>query len=143
GQVGWQWRSGQRLEGFFLDQGDRSSRHVSGQLVRSADEDEEDADLLWIGGRASGTWALGRFGEIDYRLDGATVGGQETLFDFDDADERSRRVDAVSDQAVRGWAWDGSVSWRTTFPGGLTFTLGRAVGSGDRDPDDGRDDSFR
>jgi hypothetical protein len=143
GQVGWQWFSNQRLEGFFLDQSDRSSRPALGQIIRSADEDKEDADLLWLGGRVSGTWTLGRLGQIDYRLDGATVRGQETLFRFKDAGENGRRVSGVSDLDVAGWAWDGGLTWRTPLPGNVAFTVGRAVGSGDRDPRDGRDESFR
>lgn len=143
GQVAWQWSSNQRLEGFFLDQSDRSIRPALGQIIRRAERDKEDADLLWWGGRVSGTWALGRLGQIDYRLDGATVRGQETLFDFKDAGENASRVSAISDRDVSGWAWDGGLTWRTPLPGSVAFTVGRAMGSGDRDPRDGRDESFR
>ena len=145
GHTAWLWTKDHRLDAFFLYQNDHSSRQSVGQLVKKGREDPSDAALLWLGARASGEQDLDRFGELDYRLEGAWVSGHEILFDFkkDKKKKSRRRVSSRTERDVAGWALDSGVSWETRLPGRPTLTLGYALGSGDRTPDRGKDQAFR
>ena len=46
-------------------------------------------------------------------------------------------------RTVNGWGFDSSLSWAMPWWIKPTFTLGYAVGSGDRNPESGGDHSFR
>lgn len=143
GHAAWSWAKDQRLAGFFLYQNDHSSRQSIGQLVREEREDPSDADILWLGARASGELDLDRFGELDYWVDSASVVGEEILLNFNKAEGGLRRVSSRIKRDVIGWAFDGGLTWETPIAGRPTLTLGYALGSGDRKPDRGTDRAFR
>jgi hypothetical protein len=46
-------------------------------------------------------------------------------------------------QRVRGWAIDVGARWDTQLPGQPLFTMGYAMGSGDKNPSKGTDRAFR
>ena len=52
-------------------------------------------------------------------------------------------VTSRSKQRVRGWAFDLGVRWDSQLPGEPLFTLGYAVGSGDKNPERSPDRAFR
>ncbi|MDX1648809.1 MAG: alginate export family protein [Myxococcota bacterium] len=139
----WRWASDQRLALFFLGQRDRSAVERLGRRVSEEREDELDADLSWLGLRATGGLELGRAGRLAYWGEGGFVWGRERAADFDDAPEGGLVVDEVVERDVQGWALDVGVTWRTPLPGDPSLSLGYAVGSGDRRPDDGREQGFR
>jgi hypothetical protein len=145
GHTAWNWARDQWLDGFFLYHNDRSGRQRVGQRVKAAKEDPSDAELLWLGMRVSGELDLGRFGELEYLVDGAWVGGREIMFDFREEREKKRylRVSSRTERAVTGWALNAGLSWETKFPGRPTLTLEYALGSGDRTPERGTERAFR
>ena len=127
----WEWRERNQLEVFFLHQRDRSSTELVGQRVKSSREDENDADLTWAGLSARGHWKLGRPGRLRYWVDTAVVDGRGKFLDYGGRTE-TRRVDAAFRHSVHGWAFDVGTTFETRLPGRPSFTLGYAVGSGDR-----------
>jgi hypothetical protein len=145
GHTEWNWAGDHWLDGFFLYHNDRSSRQRVGQRVKVESEDPNDAELLWLGVRLSGEVDLGRFGELEYLLDGAWVGGNEIVIDFTEERENQRylRVSSRTERAVSGWALNAGISWETTFPGRPTLTLEYALGSGDRTSERGTNRAFR
>jgi alginate production protein len=145
GHVEWNWARDHWLDGFFLYHNDRSSRQRVGQRVTAESEDPDDAELWWLGVRLSGDLDLGRFGELEYLVDGAWVGGREVVVDFTEEREEQRylRVSSRSAHAVSGWALNAGLSWETEFPGRPVLTLEYALGSGDRTPERGTERAFR
>jgi alginate production protein len=145
GNTAWNWAGDQWLDGFFLYHHDHSSRQSVGRRVKDGREDPGDAELLWLGARASGELDLDRFGELEYVLEGAWVGGSERVFDFEEDEEKKShwRVSSRTNRAVTGWALNVGVSWETELPGQPTLTLEYALGSGDRTPERGTDRAFR
>jgi hypothetical protein len=143
GHGAWSWAKDQRLDTFFLYQDDHPSQQSVGQLISEDRENPSEAELLWLGARVSGELDLDRFGELDYRLEGAWVGGRETLFDFEDAERGHSRVSSRTKRDVSGWALDGGMTWETRLPRQPTLALSYALGSGDRKPHRGEDQAFR
>jgi hypothetical protein len=62
---------------------------------------------------------------------------------FDDAAGNKKLVTSRRKQRVRGWAVDVGGRWESQLPGEPIFTLGHAIGSGDKNPDGGTDRAFR
>jgi hypothetical protein len=145
GHVAWNWAGDEWLDGFLLYHNDGSSRPHVGQRVTAASEDPDDAELLWLGIRLSGELDLGDFGELEYLVDGAWVGGREVMVDFVQERQapRYRRVSSRTAHTVSGWAVHAGLSWETDFPGRPTLTLEYALGSGDRTPEQGTQRAFR
>jgi alginate production protein len=141
----WSWAKNQRVDTFFLYHHDHSHQPSVGTRRKASGADASDASLAWFGGRASGKLDLDRFGEMDYRLEGAGVTGHEVVFDFEDDVQRKNRsrVSSRFSRKVMGWAIENSLSWETRLPGRPTFSLGYALGSEDRHPDHGTDHAFR
>ncbi len=83
------------------------------------------------------------YGELFYWADTAIVAGSERLLDFTGVTDRRIRVDSRDNRQVLGWAVDLGARWVSPLPLEPRFTLGFALGSGDPDPDRGRDQSFR
>ena len=132
-----------RVALYGLYRHDRSETQQPGDVIDEDVEDEEDADLGWLGLRLLGEWDLGRAGDLAYWLDGAGVAGTVDQVDFDDLDPGRRVVDSVERRDVRGWAVDVGLSYESRLPGRLALNLGYARGSGDSDPDDHVERSFR
>lgn len=146
GRAVWKWgeKRRQRLEIFFLSQNDYSDTESEGAEVDGNKRDESDADLVWLGFRSMGRWKVRPAGRFYYWFDAAFVTGEETLIDYDRIDGSDRReVDDVELFNVDGWGMDTGITWRTEFPAEPSMTIGYAYGSGDRDPEDRHDRSFR
>lgn len=145
GHTEWNWARDHWLDGFFLYHNDRSSRQRVGQRVKGESEDPNDAELWWLGMRLSGELDLGRFGELEYLLEGAWVGGNEIVIDFakERESQRYQRVFSRTERAVSGWALNAGISGETPLPGRPTLTLEYALGSGDRTPERGTNRAFR
>ena len=143
GQTAWSWARDQILHGFVLFHNDHSARHSVGQLVNEDRFDDSDARLVWLGGRSTGRVGLGRLGKLDYSLDAAWVVGRETVFDDDSVPGDLKLVTERLTRTVNGWGLDSSLKWEIPLWIEPTLSLGYAVGFGDRNPNDGRDGSFR
>lgn len=140
GAVHWYWTSDQQLEAFALYQNDRSSTPNVGDKVTQ--DDSVDANLDWLGLRASGDLRLGGYGSLIYWLDSAWVWGDERVVEFEEG-EGAFLVSDRTRRDVRGWALDVGGLWTLPVAGQPTLRLGYAYGSGDADPDSGLDRSFR
>jgi hypothetical protein len=132
GNAAWRWGKDQQLDGFLLYNLDYSRGYSLGRTVRNDREDKSDAKLLWLGARASGEWDADRFGDLNYLVQGAWVGGSERLFTFDDNEAGKNSVVSRRRQRVSGWAVDSWLSWKLPVAWEPTLTLGYAFGSGDR-----------
>ena len=143
GQLAWGWEEDHRLDAFFLYQNDHSSRQSLGEIIDEKSEDPSDADLLWIGGRASGHLCAGNFGGVQYWLDVAGVFGKEELLEFEEVVHGRSQVSSRIRRDVTGWGFDMGLTWWTDLRGRPFLNLGYAWGSGDRQSDPGKDQSFR
>lgn len=143
GEVSWEWHPDHVAEVFALHQDDSSGVEKIGTRVNRDREDGSDGHLTWIGGRLMGAWAAPSGNIFGYWADAAAVWGRETRIEFEDF---SRRESVVADSSrgdVSGWALDLGATWILPLPFEPRVTLSYAIGSGDDDPFDGRDSSFR
>jgi alginate production protein len=143
GEVSWDWRDNHSLQLFTLLQDDRSRTHNVGDLIDLEREDESDANLRWFGARAAGAWPLRSGGGIGYWFDAAWVNGDEYVLEFTTVSPRQREVEERERRSVRGWGFDVGATWLIPSEFEPRLTLGYARGSGDTDPDDAHDRSFR
>ena len=139
---GWEWRENHAIEWFLLHEDDRSPNGAPGERVRRDREDESDARLHWFGVRAMGAIETRRFGLFGYWADLGFVWGRERLVAFEEEGDDAI-VEGVTAQRVRGTGVDVGAQW--LWPGAWEPRLfaGIAWGSGDDDPDDGRDRAYR
>ena len=146
----WMWNSKQRLEFYFLKQWDRSTIENEGDIIKRLNRDANDQDMAWFGGRAIGEIGLNDYGSLNYWADVAGVYGDETVTEYgsedsdgNDLPDSLRRVDKVYRNDVSGWAFDVGAFWTLPVKFEPTFTLSYARASGDSDPNDGHNSSFR
>jgi alginate production protein len=128
---------------YLLARRDDSGSPVEGEVVPRVSRDESDADLLWLGARATGRLKTLPVGRLYYWLDTAFLRGDERLVDYDRVDSDTSLVDSVNALDVKGYALDLGITVRTNGIRQPRFTLGYARGSGDADPDDNTDHRFR
>jgi hypothetical protein len=143
GDAIWTWAEKQELGVFFLTQFDHSKTESTGEIIEEAREDDSDANLLWVGGRAFGKYKWKGVGKFFYWLDIATVIGEETAINFEDADPGRLRADNLETRDVLGWGLDVGLRWRTKLPFEPSITIGYARGSADSNPNDGVDTAYR
>ena len=139
----WMWGMKQRLEFFFLNQWDRSSQEREGEVILRTDRDAFDDDMTWFGARAIGEIGLSDYGSLNYWVDVAGVHGDETVFKYDSINSRQARVDSKNQNEVNGWAFDVGTFWTLPVQLEPTFTLSYARASGDSNPNDGHNSTFR
>jgi hypothetical protein len=142
-RANWRFFNNHGLDLFFLHHHDTSPTPSVGAVVKADRVDDSDARLWWGGIRASGREPAATYGELSYWADAATVFGKETYLDLDNLSGNREVVTARDKRYVRGWALDVGVRWASQFPGEPLFTLGYAIGSGDKNPEQGSDRSFR
>jgi alginate production protein len=143
GLASWMWNSKQRLELYFLQQWDRSSQDDIGSVIKRSNRDTNDDDLAWFGGRAIGEIGLNDYGTLNYWADVAGVHGDETVFSYDNINNLETRVETKNKNTVNGWAFDLGAFWTLPVHFEPTFTLSYARASGDDEPNDGENSSFR
>jgi hypothetical protein len=143
GDVVWQWDPKQNLSLFFLNQFDNSDNQNLGDLVKSDRTDARDGDLNWFGARAMGKFKIEHVGKIGYWLDSAYVFGDETTSTFSTVNSNFSRIRSQSQQHVEAWGMDAGITWYSNLFLEPYFTVGYAYGSGDNNPDDDTDTSYR
>lgn len=131
GRASTQWSGSQRFDLFYLIHHDASSRPSPGEVIPEHREDPRDATLVWLGPRFSGKLDFRPVGEIRYWLDGAVVGGRETIFSLEEVEDDLLQVTGHTTVNVAGWAFDGGLNWLIDAALEPTLTVGYAVGSGD------------
>ena len=143
GEATWDWRENQVFELFTLYHNDQSRTERPGGTVRREREDESDAELFWAGLRASGAQDFVRAGLLGYWFDTGAVFGKERLLTLEEISSRRSEVASAKSQSVRGWALDGGLTWVFPAPAEPRISFGYARGSGDGNPGDDTDHSFR
>ncbi len=134
---------GHILEFFLLLHKDHSHSESLGELANAGSEDENDANLTWMGLRLLGSREHRILGKFQYWLDTGAVWGRENLFEYIDLGDRTSRVASIIRSNVRGFGIDFGVTWLSRLKWSPWITLGYAYGSGDRDTGDNLDRSFR
>ena len=140
--LAWSLTAEQSIIFYYLDQEDRSGGFRVGDIEDVDRIDEEDADLTWIGVSYLAELDLGAGGELAVELHAARVDGDETLYEFDESGRRAE-VEEIERRDVDGSAEGLLLNWTPAQFDEWTLILGHARGSGDSNPDDGRDKSFR
>jgi alginate production protein len=143
GSVSWRYRRRHSLELFALSHLDRPTTPLLGAVLPEGEATEIDADLDWLGLRFTGERRWGRGGSLRYWADTGYVQGIETEIDFEDIEDDQVVVDEVTERQIEGWGVDLGLTWRAAGVGRPALTLRYAIGSGDRNPDDLRDQTFR
>ncbi len=143
--ISWEFADDQSLNFYYLDQHDNSSSFNVGEFEDFDEIDEEDADLTWTGFSYLGEFNLDSVGEIEVELHVAEVRGDEKVYEFGDPDPVSdmSEVEEVEKSRISGSAQSFFVSWTPAKLDDWSFIVGRARGSGDDNPDDMRNESFR
>lgn len=139
----WEFADSHSLLLHYIDQADNSSSYDVGEFEDDDRIDEEDADLEWLGIGYQGEFELDSVGDLQLELHAAEVRGDETVYEFDDPSAGSAEVTDKKKRRVSGDAYGMLVSWTPAFLQDWTLVIGRAEGSGDSNPDDGRIESFR
>jgi alginate production protein len=143
GEASWDWHENHSLQAFLVYQDDHSPTESLDQVVKMKREDDEDAQLTWLGARATGVFASADRGLLGYWLDLAGVAGHQTLIGYDDLTPDTAVVDDVVRQDVLAWAIDTGLTWVMPFPYEPRVFAGYAFGSGDAKRDSGKDRSFQ
>ncbi len=143
--LAWEFAPAHSLAVYYLDQDDDSASFVVGDFEDAARIDEEDADLRWTGLSYFGEFTSESLGDIDVEWHYAQVSGDETVYEFDDPDPATGLAEVVERERgdVRGSAHGLLLGFSPAALDGWRFFVGRAVGSGDGNPDDTRDKAYR
>ncbi|MDH3218905.1 MAG: alginate export family protein [Gammaproteobacteria bacterium] len=141
--LGWEFAPDHRLVVYYLDQSDGSRSFDVGDFEQADRIDEEDSNLRWSGISYLGGFEVKTAGEFEIELHGARVSGDETVYEFDDPSADTARVSGRRQNSVSGSAQGFRFGWTPAQFDEWTLVLGSARGSGDIDPDDGRERSFR
>jgi alginate production protein len=142
-EASWDWRENHSLQLFLVYQDDHSPTETPDQIVKVAREDDEDAELIWLGARATGVFQLAPRGLLGYWLDVAGVGGDEKLIAYDDLTPDTAIVDEVESHDVLAWALDTGLMYVFPLPLEPRIFAGFAFGSGDAKRDSRTDRSFQ
>lgn len=142
-EASWDYGNDHTVQLFALWQNDRSPTPDIAALLDREHLDDSDANLRWLGLRATGAWASDA-GVFGYWLDLAQVRGDEVLLEFEpDAQVGLHIVAERIAQDVRGWGLDVGATWAARGGREPRLTLGLARGSGDRNREDHHDRAFR
>lgn len=157
----WEFSPSQSLILYYLDQEDNSDSFYSNSgsfedcndgpppsacVSEDFDKiDEEDADLTWTGISYLGEFDNETVGEIEIELHYARVSGDEVVYEFDDPDPVTDLSEVTSRQenSVSGSARSILLNWTPPVLDDWTLIVGKASASGDSNPDNMRDKSFR
>jgi hypothetical protein len=141
--LGWAFANGQALFLYYLDQVDRSTSFALGDLEETERIDPLDADLSWWGISYLGGLEFETLGKIEFEWHYARVSGNESIYQFIDTDGGRAEVAGILSRRVGGSAQGYLLSWNPAALDDWYFILGAVRGSGDDNPGDGRDKSFR
>ena len=142
GEASWDFAESHSLQLFLLHQDDHSPSEQLGESVPVEREDDSDARLTWLGGRATGLADLGPRGYLGYWLDAALVRGRDRELEFGDEVDGRVALEEVTRRDVHGWALDVGVDWLLPLALEPRLFAGYAYRSGDA-TSGGDDRAFR
>lgn len=142
-EASWNWRRDHTLQVLALHHVDTSSSDSDDHGAGTGSDDVSDADLTWLGARLIGAIDPRRLtvpqGIFGYWMDAGGVVGTETLSEHPGSSPSVVR----RKQSVGGWAFDVGVGWLLPARVEPRIYGGLAMASGDRNPDDDFDHSYR
>jgi hypothetical protein len=141
--LGWEFADQNRLFLYLLDQADRSTSHQPGARLNPRKLDESDADLTWTGLSYLATFDTAAAGKFELELHSARVSGREQVYDIEEADDGTAEVAEAERYRVSGSASGVLFNWQPAQARDWTLIAGKARASGDANPDDSTDRSFR
>ena len=141
--VGWRYLRRHNLELFYLNQRDDSETGVTGFLLPRDRRDGSDAQLRWIGLRASGNVRFGSEGRFIYWFDTASVRGDERLVEYSSVNSTTSQIQGMRERRVSGHAIDFGAGLQLDWTLRPSLNFGFARASGDADSSDGVDRAFR
>jgi alginate production protein len=125
----WAWRTDQAFELFASYQNDHSPSQL-GETQHEEREDDTDAELSWLGARATGVRDLGERGLLGYWLDTGFVNGNEReLLDRGEVIDGMAPDERIAHHDISGWAFDVGASWILPFAYDPRLFAGYAHGS--------------
>lgn len=145
GELTFQWRDQQTASFFMFGKFDQSERLQPGTSVDESLLDDRGNELYWLGIRSQGTIDQEVWPSVDYWVDLAHVGGQETRY-VQDSDESDDDTVVVADSNridLNGWGMDLGVSMQTSLPAKPRLSVGFATTFSGTRLNDGTDRSFR
>lgn len=141
--LSWEFGSDQSILFYYLEQKDESRAFNVGDFEDARKIDEIDADLTWTGISYLGGFEVEDIGEFEVELHAARVDGDETVYEFGDPSAGLSEIEEREQGDVDGSATGLLLGWRPAALPDWRFRLGRVSASGDGDPDDMRDKSYR
>lgn len=143
--ISFAWRPEQSVSAFLFTEFDRSDRLTVGEPFDTALLDDGGQELYWIGVRSQGSIDRRDKPAINYWIDLAHSGGQETLYgvEADTNDETVSVIASSSKIQLDGWGLDAGLSMRTNLPAKPRLSIGYATTTADSDMSDNTDRSFR
>ncbi|NUN49740.1 MAG: alginate export family protein [Candidatus Brocadiae bacterium] len=139
----WDFHEDHAVQLFGLYHDDHSGRHHVDDVVLLEREDPSDADLVWIGVRATGAFDFGTYGGLAYWFDLAGVSGRDRVHASEPISHEEAVIEEIVKQKVIGWGFDVGVTYALPVFLEPRLTLGYARGSGDARPRDRVDRGFR
>ncbi|MBX2881662.1 MAG: alginate export family protein [Granulosicoccus sp.] len=133
-----QWRDGQYLALNYVS--DQSTTRDVGDQVLAENEDDEDANLTWIGLGLNGSVGADE-PYLDYWFNYAVVRGDTVSYDLVDNDT-GFTVEDIEELQVDAWGVDMGLTLFTNFPARPQFTIAFASSSRDTDDEDGIENNF-
>lgn len=130
GEHRYEYRQDHWIEPRFVFEHDHSGERSVGAALSREDIDREDLTGLYAGLRAKGA-ATDRYGlhKFFYRADVIGLGGKQSVETLR-GNNGAYIVDAVKDEGIGAWAFDGGVSAQP-WESGVVFKAGYAMGSKD------------
>ena len=141
--MSWELLDGQILNFYYLKQSDNSSAYQVGDSKKLTRIDEEDADLTWRGLSYVADIELQLIGEIDLELHYSEVHGRSTLYEFEDSSADVVEVSEQKHEEVAASASGYLLRWTPYVYDQLSLIIAGARGSGDANPDDRDNKSYR
>lgn len=142
-EASWNWRRDHTLQVLALHHSDDSSSHPDHDGADTAGDDASSAHLTWLGARLIGAVDSRRLaipqGIFGYWMDAAGVVGTETASGHRDVSSHP----VGRERSVGGWAFDVGVGWLLPSRAEPRVYGGLAMASGDGNPDDDVDRSYR
>jgi len=136
--IHWNLPSNQRLSFYYLLHNDESASYALNESIDENRTDQSDADLGWFGVAYQGALEQNSIGNIDWRISYAQVSGDEIMFSFSNT-----TVTDIERFIIDASAYELMLEWKPEWGNETKFIISHAVGSGDSNPGDSRDKSFR
>jgi hypothetical protein len=138
GNIHWNLSSDQRWIFYYLLHDDESASYALNESIAENRADQSDADLDWFGVAYQGALEQDSIGTLDWRIGYVQLSGDEIVYGFSGS-----TVTDIERFNIDASAYELMFKWKPEWSDEVRFIYSHAVGSGDSNPGDSRDGSFR